>query len=154
VGIRHLEGKRSGRPRGSKSWPLTRVMNWVRKHVGKRDAKAPTPMAAELLDLARYDMVKFLACIAALERQDAATPALSPAPPRPPRRIKRVSLNKTQVGKVIAVFGFRNDEDKQPPGDWQLVDVAATAAGGIELVVTSSTFPQVAVGQAIPEMRA
>jgi len=79
MGVEHLQGKRTGRPRGSKSRPWVRALGWAYRNMDKPDAEPPTPLAARLLALARADMAAFLRCLAALEA--GMEPSAAPTPP-------------------------------------------------------------------------
>src|SRR5438552_16411764 len=64
MGVEHLQGKRTGRPRGSKSTPAwARDVRWVQKHLGQPAATPPTPLAGLLLNLGREHPEKFVACL-------------------------------------------------------------------------------------------
>jgi hypothetical protein len=49
MGLQHLEGKRTGRPRGSKTSPLVdRDVRWAYRNLGTPDAVPPSPLAGGL----------------------------------------------------------------------------------------------------------
>ena len=71
MGLQHLEGKRTGRPRGSKtSPPLDRDVRWAYRNLGTSDAVPPSPLAGALLTLGREYPDRFAACLAALASID------------------------------------------------------------------------------------
>jgi hypothetical protein len=70
VGLEHLEKKRTGRPKGSKTSPAwVRALRWAERNLGKPDAEAqaPSELARYLLALGREHPDRFLACLALLE---------------------------------------------------------------------------------------
>jgi hypothetical protein len=63
----HLQGKRTGRPRGSKSLsPVQRGLVWASKHLGQ-NIEPPTPAAKFFVDMAREEPAKFVSAVAALD---------------------------------------------------------------------------------------
>jgi hypothetical protein len=85
MGIAQLQGKRTGRPRGSKSTsPALRGLLWASRHVGK-NVEPPTEAARYWLRLAQERPEAFVVALAALEvakqrpraDQDAASSATS-----------------------------------------------------------------------------
>jgi hypothetical protein len=61
MGVEHLQGKRTGRPRGSKNLPRwVRYVAWAEKNVGRTDATPPSPFAAFLRAMAREEPDKFV----------------------------------------------------------------------------------------------
>jgi hypothetical protein len=65
MGMEHLEGKRTGRPRGSKSRPAwVRDVRWAHKHLGQSGATPPTPLAGLLLNLGCEHPDRLVACLA------------------------------------------------------------------------------------------
>jgi hypothetical protein len=78
MGVDHLQGKRTGRPRGSSSTPAwVRDLHWAERHLGDPDAVPPSPLAGRLLALARDQPDRFLACLALRDAQGQPS-----APPR------------------------------------------------------------------------
>src|SRR5438067_12975474 len=72
MGLEHLNGKRTGRPKGVKSAPRwQRDVRWVYRNLGNADAKPPSELAGRLLALAQEHPDRFVACLAKL---DAAAP--------------------------------------------------------------------------------
>src|SRR5437879_3382853 len=60
MSVDHLKGRRSGRPKGSKSTPSwVRATAWAMRNVAKPDAVPPSEQAAYYVKLAREDPVRF-----------------------------------------------------------------------------------------------
>jgi hypothetical protein len=65
MGLQHLAGKRTGRPKGSRSKPRwLRDLAWAEKNLGNPDAQPPSELARRLRDLGRARPDQFLACLA------------------------------------------------------------------------------------------
>jgi hypothetical protein len=63
-----LEGRRTGRPPGSKSTPpWVRDARWAYKHLGEPDAVPPSALAGLLVALGREHPERLLACLAIVE---------------------------------------------------------------------------------------
>src|SRR5436309_9031086 len=76
MGLEHLNGKRTGRPRGVKSAPRwQRDVRWVYRNLGNAGARPPSELARRLLALALEHPDRFVACLAHLE-----SPAPEPDP--------------------------------------------------------------------------
>ncbi|HEV3144953.1 MAG TPA: hypothetical protein VGZ47_13770, partial [Gemmataceae bacterium] len=68
MGLMDLVGKRTGRPRGSKTKSrVKRDMQWAYCNMGKPNAEPPTAGAKMWLDLARSDQGRFLDYVVRLE---------------------------------------------------------------------------------------
>src|SRR5262245_12147447 len=68
MGIEHLQGRRTGRRRGSKSGPFwLRAARWAAQNLGKPDAAPPSPLAARLLTLGLKHPDRLTACLTKLE---------------------------------------------------------------------------------------
>src|SRR5262245_21007884 len=68
MGLQHLEGKRTGRPTGSKTTSsVRRDMMWAYQHLDDADAKPPSAGARMWADLARSQPSSFLSCLVSLE---------------------------------------------------------------------------------------
>jgi hypothetical protein len=68
MGIEHLQGRRSGRPRGVKSAPpWVRAARWALENLDTPDAVPPSALAARLLALGREHPDRLAVCLASLE---------------------------------------------------------------------------------------
>jgi hypothetical protein len=87
----HLQGKRTGRPRGAKSrLPVRRDAWWAYRNLAKPDAVPPSALAARLLALGREHPDRLALCLAKLdalareaarrERKTASPKERQPAP--------------------------------------------------------------------------
>ena len=77
--VAHLEGKRTGRPKGIKSAPPhVRDVRWAYKNLDRPDAKPPSPFAARMRELGREQPERFLTCLLLVDGQGAGGP---PGPP-------------------------------------------------------------------------
>jgi hypothetical protein len=67
MGVQHLEGKRTGRPKGSKSSPVwVRAARWALANLDYPDAVPPSPLAGRLLALGRESPDRLVLCLEAL----------------------------------------------------------------------------------------
>src|SRR5260221_14723874 len=68
MGLKDVEGKRTGRPRGSKSRPpWIRAARWAIKNLDNPDAVPPTPLARRLVALGREQPESLVICLATLD---------------------------------------------------------------------------------------
>jgi hypothetical protein len=68
MGLEHLQGRRTGRRRGSKSTPAwIRDARWAYRNLGKPDAEPPSALAGRLVALGREQPDKFFACLMSLQ---------------------------------------------------------------------------------------
>src|SRR5436305_1269771 len=64
MGLKDLEGKRTGRPRGAKTTSrVRRDILWAYRNLDNPDAKPPSPGARMWTELARTQPGHFLACV-------------------------------------------------------------------------------------------
>jgi hypothetical protein len=65
MSISHVNGHRTGRPKGSKSTPAwVRALNWAERNLGNPGAVPPTVLAAKMLQLAQDRPELFVRCLA------------------------------------------------------------------------------------------
>src|SRR4051794_37311458 len=96
MGVDHLIGRRTGRPKGVRSTPSwSRDVVWAYRHLGEADAVAPTALAGQLVALGREHPDRLATLLLQLDGQgqqreegavvvaEAAVPV-----PAPPRRAK------------------------------------------------------------------
>lgn len=176
MGLKDLEGKRTGRPRGSKSTPAwVRDLRWTSRNLGNPDAEPPSELARCLLALGREHSDRFLACLAILdglgpkadqrdreasdrtERQSNPAEGLAdrreqngnraPRTSGQPLRLRRVSLAEQDVVFLLARYRANL------PHDCKVVGCAVDPVrGGVVFTLTSETFPPVTEGEPVPEL--
>jgi hypothetical protein len=178
MGVDHLQGKRTGRPRGSKTTPAwVRDLRWAERHLGRPDAAPPSPLAARLLALGREQPDKFLACLALRDaRGRRAAPPRGPAPPADlgppgpagctptpagdrPRRV-RVLVMPLEYLVSSLTGGGPVPRVRNLPAAFQVAECAAgwdREAGGrwrrvLRVTLASADFPEVPPGAPVPEL--
>ncbi len=68
MGVDHLQGKRTGRPRGAKTPPpWVRAARWAYEHLDVADAVPPSALAARLVALGRKHPDRLAVCLARLD---------------------------------------------------------------------------------------
>lgn len=83
MSIDHLQDRRTGRPRGSKSKsPALKGLIWASRNIGK-DAVPPTEAARYWVDMAKEDPDKFVAAVAALDSKQGNAQGTPERPHRP-----------------------------------------------------------------------
>jgi hypothetical protein len=157
--VAHLEGKRSGRPPGSKSTPRwIKDATWVERHLGDPDAKPSTALAAALLKLAREQPDKFVAVLALREappQTEAPAPPAGGADRGPEHRLDLIN-----GGVKTLVVGHR-ELRRMLAGDKPRARLIAPAAldilggwvsdRGLHLTIRADALPRLQRGQPIPE---
>ena len=181
MGVEHLVGKRTGRPKGSKTTaPWRRDLLWAYRNLGQPDAVAPSVLAAGLAALGREHPERLAALLLRMERaggrgtapaarvgsppvRGAApkTSAAGPPPPReagwPGRRLKRLTV---PLSKLADLYATRRPDDWWAavlPRAFELVDSCLSEVDGQEqvtLTFSSPEFPPLAEGEPIPELTA
>lgn len=156
MGVVHLQGKRTGRPHGSKNAPdWVRALRWVKRNLERPDARPPNGLAGYYLALAREQPRTFTECLAALsawQRKRRQTHIAAPGAPAadelPPQGGKALLIVPTRglLGRLRR-WGVRIPED------------AALAActvdrdrGEIVFTLISEAFAPVAEREAIPRL--
>jgi hypothetical protein len=180
MALEHLEGKRTGRPPGTKSrHPLLRDFWWAVKNQGKDDAHPPDEWAELLLAQGRADPAHMAVCVAkikALERQvepclcQAAGPAggnagptpvatdagpgLTPTVPAdgPAMRVRLVFVPDDLLRRVLTGDRPLGYLASLPPGIRLISGTYDPERQGLLLTVSAGSFEPVAPGQAIPEL--
>ncbi len=73
MSLAHLQGKRSGRPRGSRSAPAwLRAARWASENLDDANAVPPTPLAGRLLAMGREHPDRLAVCLAKLSAMERA----------------------------------------------------------------------------------
>jgi hypothetical protein len=161
--VEHLDGKRTGRPRGSRSTPAwVRDLRWAGRHLGDPEAAPPSPLAGRLLAWGREQPDRFLACLAPRDADAAAPPRFEERPAAlagdRPRRVETLAVPLHHLvgqlvgsGPIPAVVNL--------PRGFAVVGcaIATAVAGGapqrsLRLTVASAAFAAVPPGAPIPEL--
>lgn len=164
MGVQHLDGRRTGRPRGTRSTPQwQRDMLWVARHLGT-DTVPPSPGARLWSSFATAHPDRFIACIIQLGTQEAKTGSRSSDRPeaaqaenrsagvtgatniaKPRRQHKTLTLKKDRFQNMLL------HQRASVPSDSKVVSVVEQ---GDKVIITlfSETFPLVPDGQAVPEL--
>jgi hypothetical protein len=154
--LEHLQGKRTGRPRGSKSSsPLKRDLRWACRNLGK-DVEPPTAGAKFWADMARNEPEKFVKAVAELDaanrRLADKNPRSEPQPgipvARAGQRRKSVFLTETEIHATVNAFCTA----KLPAGARLVGCAMVPERGGCLFTVFSKSFDQLAEGIPIPEL--
>jgi hypothetical protein len=174
VGVEHLQDKRTGRPKGSRSTPAyVRALRWASRHLDKPDAVPPNELAGRLLALGREAPDRLLALLIQLDskggkseigeplpgsgpRPAPSLPVLAPQPTPPtqgrggaPQRVKKLILPAGQLSYFFS--GLPGSWVVGLPRNFEIVGWAVDSAQGrVELTIRSETFPPVAEGEPIP----
>jgi len=165
MGLKDLEGKRTGRPPGARTTSrVRRDIMWAYKNLENPDAKPPSPGAKMWAKHAREQPAHFLACVAMVDaagQQDGEGDGGAdgePAQTDEPRvmhghrsqRIKRLFVPWKHLH--LCLTGGRLDWIWNIPRDSELVSGAVVPErGGVVLTIHSYEFPYVAEGAPIPE---
>ncbi len=171
MGLEHLEGKRTGRPRGARTKSrLRRDIQWVYRNLNKPDAQPPSAGAKLWQKLAREQPAMFLECVVrvdtgpAQEAESKVEGESSRLAVEPAGRLTRQSFGVNLPDRVRLLFlggqylFYRlirdgNHKVSNLPQDAHLVGCASDPTrDGVLLVVYSATFPPVAEDQVIPEL--
>ena len=149
--VAHLQGKRSGRPRGSRSSsPLRRDLLWVARNLGK-DRVPPSDGAKFWAEIARNEPEKFVAALAAL---DAARPRGDERQTGNLLAHAGRNLMKLFLPNIALMQVFRQHSRRFAPLDGKVGEcVLVPARGGVLLTVSSSEFDPVPEGEPIPELQ-
>jgi hypothetical protein len=171
MALKDLNGRRTGRPRGSKSKSrVKRDMQWAYCNMDKANAEPPTAGAKMWLDLARSDQDRFLDYVVRLEtivetkHEGKVEPLL--AYWNPDEAGDTQILNQGPAARVVKMFVPIEHALKYlrgepvPPIDnlypsTRIVGCQMQNHGkGIILILTSWTFDSVENGEPIPEFKA
>jgi hypothetical protein len=171
MALEHLNGRRTGRPRGAKTRSRAlRDIRWAYNHLGKPDAKPPSPGAKLWADLALSGPARFLTCVANLEaageskgqgpgERQAPEPGGPEAPTgngssaKPPLRIRKLFLDAQHL--LLRLTGDGTAwVSNLPRGAYIVGAQADPSREGIVFTLYAETFPPVTAGNAIPELTA
>jgi hypothetical protein len=171
MGIKDLEGKRTGRPRGAKTTSrVRRDILWAYRNLGNPDAKPPSPGAKLWADLARQQPGQFLACLVRFETaegQDLASEGEGAGPGRemdgtggatgngwggkPPQRVRKLFVDADHLITRLTSDGSAWVSNL-PRGAYVVGGETDPSRDGIVFTIHSDTFPPVAEGEPIPEI--
>src|SRR5262249_9739218 len=168
MGVTHLVGKRTGRPRGSKSRsPWRRDALWVYRNLDNLEAKPPSAFAKLLLAQAREHPDRFFACLTLLDapakaEEHTGSPqgvqvngvgrlAAGGLDDGRPPRLKTVTLRESRL-----LSSFREETGiwvHKLPHDAHVVYCEADPGRRvIRLFLYSESFAVVEEGQPVPEL--
>ena len=171
MGLEHLQGKRTGRPRGSKSTPRwIRDARWAIENLDSLDAVPPTALARRLHALGHKHPDRLVVCLARLDavrrQADQGNREGSAAPLNGAGGKSVVHVPNVQAGRLQAVTmaeerllsylqaGSRQGWVLPLPYDAHVVDFEVdTSLRKIRFTIESDRFPEVAAGEPIPELR-
>jgi hypothetical protein len=165
VGLKHVEGKRTGRPPGARSKPrVYRDIMWAYRNLDKPDAQPSSAGAKLWLKLAREQPLRFLECALRVDAPTSRTRDCEPEQESEadgtrevqlPARVKTVSCSFRGLLRHLS----GEDAFSKAPGVWvNHIPKDSAVVGwkaereGILLIVRSNDFPVVEQGQAIPEL--
>jgi hypothetical protein len=175
MGLKDLEGKRTGRRKGGRNRPVwERDILQAYKNVGKPDAVLKSEGARYWQTVARERPSEFAAALAQLDRVDRHKPEASDLPPgavpggwpenasgaTPTKRIakrqlraKTLFLPEDHLRRQLSGEYPLRSYVTNLPHDFRVVacDVDRTRRG-LVLTLLSGAFPEVAEGEAIPEL--
>jgi hypothetical protein len=177
MALKDLDGKRTGRPKGSRTTSrVRRDILWAYRHLGKPDAKPPSAGARLWAALAREHPARFLACVARLEGQPADAGQRNGTAHGPagraagatdvwpnggpvngsgrPLRVKRLFVPEQRLTQCL--IGRHWLRITNLPADCMRIVASEgdPARQGVWLTIASELFEPVAAGQPIPEFRA
>jgi hypothetical protein len=151
MGVEHLQGMRTGRPKGSKTSPAwVRALGWAERNLDNTDAVPPSALSGRLLAFGREQPDKFLACLA---RRDAWTASRCQ-----PRRVKVLNAPLRQLAMCLANGGPLQCL-RDVPGGFAVVGCTVETAmiydtpqWVLQLMIESEAFPEVQAGEPIPKL--
>jgi hypothetical protein len=177
MALKDLDGRRTGRPKGSKTTSrVRRDILWAYRNLDKPDAKPPSAGAQLWAALAREQPARFLACVAKLEARapDAgqrdgaahgpagrATGAAAAWPNGGPvngagwpLRVQRLFVPEQRLTQGLV--GEHWLRITNLPADCMRIVASEgdPARRGVWLTIASELFEPVSAGQPIPEFRA
>jgi len=151
MSVAHLQHKRTGRPRGSKSSsPLKRDLMWAYRNLGK-DVEPPTDGARYWAKMASEQPEKFVAAMKVLDetiRRSRDEPQNGKPVARAGQRLKTVVLTEKELLKILM---SRRGWDV--PADGKLVGYALNQARGeVLFTIGSAEFQPLEEEQVVPEL--
>jgi hypothetical protein len=164
VGLKDLEGKRTGRRRGGKNRPAwARDAEWAYNHLEVAPADAPTARKRLWLSLARENPEHFLKCLlaatgtgASAQADESAAQNSAPAkggstlPSLVGGQAKILRLPKVALGKWLRDELPRPYAANLPPGC--RVAGCGRVDGCNVLILECAEFPVVTQGEPVPEL--
>jgi hypothetical protein len=169
MAIEQLNGRRTGRPRGSRSparW--RRDLLWAYRNLRSEDAVPPTELAKRLLAMGREHPDRLFNCLVNMEaktpRQRKRTAQGAPlngasdkasglAYTGPPRRVMTASISESHFLKFLRGDSKARVYEFDLPCDAHVVGFQADVSQrDFILVIQSESFPEVSEGQPIPEL--
>jgi hypothetical protein len=160
MGLEHLEGRRTGRPRGAKTTPrVKRDILWAYRHLDDPDAKPPSPGAKRWAEYARRQPDKFLDRVlraSMWEEKPRGSTGRKADDSRWGERPSRVMMMHVPWAHLLEHFTGKRGGIwlRNLPPDTRLVACAkhpGPVGSGVDFLIRSETFPEVAEGEPIPE---
>jgi hypothetical protein len=171
MGVEHLEGRRTGRPRGSKTTSrVRRDMMWAYHHLDDADVKPPSAGAKMWSDLARSQPGNFLSCLVSLETgteskanstgslaepnrkgDTAEVQTVAPRNRKLPKRVRSFFMDFNHVLLRLTMDGIAVVSNL-PRGAHIVGCKADPSRDGALFLVHSDSYPPVPAGEAIPEL--
>jgi hypothetical protein len=149
MGVEHLEGKRTGRPKGSKSRPWIRALRWACRNLDRPNAVPPSPLAEHYLALGRERPDQFLACLAALDKK--AAPTQPETGFRAPCTDRLMVLFWPLRHLTHRLTHYKGATIVNLPRDFRVLDSRVDPArDGILFLIWSGSFPQILSGAPVP----
>jgi hypothetical protein len=160
MGLEHLVGKRSGRPKGLKSAPAwVRALKWAERHLDRLEAVPPSPLAARLVALGREHPDRFVACLALADQTDAGgvsrqKPPRNPAVADRPGRFARFTLVSSHLVGHLTGARLLPWLRGLPHGAKVVNCACDREVDALVFTVESGSLPPVAAGAPIPDLKA
>jgi hypothetical protein len=158
MGLKDLDGKRTGRPQGAKTTSrVKRDILWAYRHLDKPDAKPPSPGAKWWAEYARRQPDKFLdrvLRVSVWEEKPRGSTGRKAEGLRCDERPSRVMRMFVPWPHLLAHFTGKRDGfwlRNLPPDTRPVSCVLDRARSGVKFLIRSETFPEVAEGEPIPE---
>jgi hypothetical protein len=175
MGLKDLDGKRTGRPRGARTASrVRRDILWAYRHLDKPDAQPPSAGARLWAALAREHPARFLACVARLEatappegQRPGEAPGRTGNPPSGgpaggsavddarPRRAVQIFVPEQRLAQCLGGEQRWLRITNLPTDCLRILASRADPdQRGVWLTVESPAFAPVPAGAPIPELRA
>jgi len=172
MGLKDLEGKRTGRPPGARTTSrVKRDIVWAYRNLDRPDAKPPSPGARRWAEFARRKPDRFLAYVVRIEtagekpaerKEDGHTDGerdrvggatAKGSDGKPPQKVRKVLVDAQHL--LTRLTGDGTACVSNLPRDAYVVGYEADPSrDGILLTMHSEKFPPVSEGETIPEITA
>jgi hypothetical protein len=159
--LKDLNGKRTGRPPGSKTTSrVKRDIMWVYRNLEKSDAAPPSPGARMWAEQARKDPGHFLSCVVRVEtgvenKEEGERPGREATRSLTGKGTIRIRKLFVPEGRLVACLeGESALRISNLPSDCMKIEASEVdqARGGVVFTVFSELFSEVAEGKPIPDL--